>query len=302
MPLRLFEAPHTSSLYLQSFLTGNGMYGNFFYLPIYFQIIRSYSALESGALLLPLVILNSIGSIAAGQFMSRLYHYLPPITIGFAMWVLAAGIRVIFDENTSLGTIICITLVEGLGIGLTLQSTMVALLANSHDGDRAVVTGLRNFLRTIGGAFGLTVSGSILSNTLTNELSYLTSFSTSTDQGDLIGTLTSATYSLKELGLTAAQEKEVITAYVKGLKYVFIYYAVSAGLCLLICGSIGNTSLKTKKHDNYKGVSDEESGLSSEKNEARADSSTGASNANKLLVSGGSPEASIGVEVSSQEK
>lgn len=150
--------------------------------------------------------------------------------------------------------------------------------------------------------FSNIVSGSILSNTLTNELSYLTSFSTSTDQGDLIGTLTSATYSLKELGLTAAQEKEVITAYVKGLKYVFIYYAVSAGLCLLICGSIGNTSLKTKKHDNYKGVSDEESGLSSEKNEARADSSTGASNANKLLVSGGSPEASIGVEVSSQEK
>lgn len=59
--------------------------------------------------------------------MSRLYHYLPPITIGFAMWVLAAGIRVIFDENTSLGTIICITLVEGLGIGLTLQSSESAV-------------------------------------------------------------------------------------------------------------------------------------------------------------------------------
>jgi hypothetical protein len=46
-------------------------------------------------------------------------------------------------------------IIEGIGIGLTFQTTLVAAQATSPKKDRAVVTGARNFFRTIGGAFGL---------------------------------------------------------------------------------------------------------------------------------------------------
>jgi hypothetical protein len=65
MPLRLFRASHCWALYLQSFLTGLAYFGNFFYLPIYFQSILRFSPLVSGALILPVVITTSIASIAS---------------------------------------------------------------------------------------------------------------------------------------------------------------------------------------------------------------------------------------------
>jgi hypothetical protein len=38
---------------------------------------------------------------------------------------------------------------------LTMDQALIGLLANSNTDDRAVCTGLRNFLRTVGGSFGL---------------------------------------------------------------------------------------------------------------------------------------------------
>lgn len=61
-------------------------------------------------------------------------------------------------------------IIEGVGIGLTFQTTLVAAQATSAKKDRAVVTGARNFFRTIGGAFGLASMNSSISADLTVSL------------------------------------------------------------------------------------------------------------------------------------
>ncbi|KAM3416522.1 hypothetical protein BST61_g8112 [Cercospora zeina] len=73
--------------------------------------------------------------------------------------------------NTILAPVIIALIVEGAGIGSTLQPGLVGTYANSNTADRAMVTGLRNYLRTVGGAFGLVISGVMLSNTLRTNLS-----------------------------------------------------------------------------------------------------------------------------------
>ena len=47
---------------------------------------------------------------------------------------------------------------------------MIALLANTEKADRAAVTSLRNFIRTTGGAVGLSIGSSILNNVLVANL------------------------------------------------------------------------------------------------------------------------------------
>jgi MFS family permease len=242
MPLRLFRAPHCWSLYLQSFLTGLAYFGNFFYLPIYFQSILRYSPLVSGALILPVIITTSFTSIASGQYMNRIGRYMPCILVGFGLWTLGNGLTLLFNRTTGLAVLIIALIIEGAGIGLTLQPTLVGVYANSRTEDRAVATGLRNFLRTIGGAFGLVVSGVILSNTLSKNLSGETFISDS-----LIAELTSSTYALDNLGLSGVQKDIVLDVYMRGLHYVFVFFLVCTSLSLLLTFSVGDTSLKAPK-------------------------------------------------------
>jgi hypothetical protein len=242
MPLRLFRAPHCWALYLQSFLTGLAYFGNFFYLPIYFQSILRYSPLVSGALILPVVITTSVTSILSGLWMQRMGSYLPCILLGFTLWTLGSGLTLLFHRDTSLAVLIVVLIIEGAGIGLTLQPTLVGVYANSRTEDRAVATGLRNFLRTIGGAFGLVVSGVILSNTLSRNLSGEKFVS-----DGLIADLTSSTYALDKSGLTREQQSVILDVYMLGLHYVFVFFTACSGSSLLLTAWVGNTSLKAPK-------------------------------------------------------
>ncbi|KAF1941847.1 MFS general substrate transporter [Clathrospora elynae] len=242
MPLRLYRAPHCWALYLQSFLTGLAYFGNFFYLPIYFQSILRYSPFVSGALILPVVITTSFASIACGQYMARIGSYMHCILLGFSLWTLGNGLTLLFDRGTGLGVLVVVLIVEGAGIGLTLQPVLVGMYANSRNEDRAVTTGLRNFIRTIGGAFGLVTSGVILSNTLSRDLTNETFV-----PNGLLTELTSSTYALDKLNLSKDQQDQILDVYMLGLHYIFIFFTVCSGLSLFLTFWVGNTSLKAPK-------------------------------------------------------
>ncbi|KAF5597843.1 major facilitator superfamily transporter [Fusarium pseudocircinatum] len=254
MPLRLYRAPHCWALYLQSFLTGLAYFGNFFYLPLYFQSVLGYDALVAGALILAVVIPTSLTSILSGQYMSRVGSYMHCILAGFALWTLGNGLTLLFDRETKLGPLIGILIVEGAGIGFTLQPTLVGMYANGRSEDRAVTTGLRNFVRTIGGAFGVVISGVILSNTLNKELGGRGIVS-----NDTIAQLTSSTYSLSSMGLSQQDQDMILDAYMKGLYYTFVFFTVCTGLSLVLTFWVGNTSLKSlAKTEDASGSTDRE--------------------------------------------
>lgn len=100
MPLRWYRASYCWALYLQAFLTGLAYFGNFFYLPIYFQSIIRYSPLVSGALILPIVITTSFASIASGQYMTRIGSYMHCILHGFILWTIGNGLTLLFNRST----------------------------------------------------------------------------------------------------------------------------------------------------------------------------------------------------------
>ncbi|KXH29085.1 major facilitator superfamily transporter [Colletotrichum simmondsii] len=242
MPLHLYQAPHCSALFGQTFLMGQAYFGNLFYLPIYFQSILNYEPLVSGALILPVIITTSGLSILSGQYMLRVGRYMPCILAGFFLWTLGNGLTILFDRDTGLGKLIPILVVMGAGIGLTLQPTLVGMYANSRAEDRAVTTGLRNFIRTIGGAFGLVISGVILSNTLRRDLHGKDFVSDA-----VIAELTSSTYTLDQKGFSDAEKAVILEAYMKGLHYIFVYYVICSGLSLVLTLGVGNTGLKAKR-------------------------------------------------------
>ena len=83
------------------------------------------------------------------------------------------------------------------------------------------------------------VSGAILSNTLTNRLSHLP-FATPA----VLKSLTSSTYKIDKLHLSTEDKERVLDAYMAGLRYIFIMTVCFAGMNLLLSMGSGNTSLK----------------------------------------------------------
>jgi hypothetical protein len=63
----------------------------------------------------------------------------------------------------------------------------------------------------------------------------------------MLASLTSATYSADSLGLTTAQRDVVLTVYMDGLRYSFIFYTACTGLGFVLSLGIGNTPLDKEK-------------------------------------------------------
>lgn len=147
-------------------------WGNIYYIPLYLQNVLSYDPVVSGALLIPLVATQGIGSIVGGRLISSTGHYNPVLITSQLLWAPGAGLQILYNRTTPIWQIVVFGFLQGIGVGGAFQrkfsqrlvdpvtdryaASLVALLAHSKKADRAVVNSLRNFLRTLGGAVGLT--------------------------------------------------------------------------------------------------------------------------------------------------
>lgn len=76
------------TLLLQNLLLGAVYQSYLYYLPLYYQNARGWSPIVSAALTAPMVVCQSLSSIASGQYISRLKRYGEMIWAGFGLWTL----------------------------------------------------------------------------------------------------------------------------------------------------------------------------------------------------------------------
>jgi predicted MFS family arabinose efflux permease len=243
--MRLFRAPHCWALYLQSFLTGCSYFGNFSYLPLYFQTVLRHTPLASGALILTIIVPTSVTSLLAGQYIGRTGRYMPCVLAGFVLRTTCNGLTLLFDRTTGLSVLVPVLVAEGLGIGLSLQPVLMGLYANNPPRDRGAATGLRNYIRTIGGASGLVMSGVIIGNILSADL-----YDTGIVATYRLTGLTSSTFDIYHTNLPAAKRDIVLDVYMKGLHYIFLYHTVCSAVCLVLTAWVGNTNMLRSKITN----------------------------------------------------
>ncbi|TVY53774.1 putative transporter C3H1.06c [Lachnellula cervina] len=241
MPLHLFKIPAVCAIIIQNFLFGIVYYSHLYYLPVYYQNVRQFSPILSAALTLPFVAAQSTMSILTGQYVSRLKRYGEIIWGGYALWTLGAGLILLLDRTTPRWQIIIFLLLEGSGVGGVFQPTLVAAQAHSSKRDRAVVIGVRNFSRSLGGALGLAISSALFSNVLKTSLN---SISTPLPAGYKSGLLAAILKIPDVTSLTLVQKNEVLNAYMDASRAVFILWVPLMGVCLALCVFIKDKGLQ----------------------------------------------------------
>ncbi|EGV64972.1 hypothetical protein PSN45_005325 [Yamadazyma tenuis] len=232
IPLHLFKVPSLCLLLASSFLFGMAYYGFLYYMPYFFNIVKQKSEVQSAVFLVPLVLCQAVGSIISGQIISRTGHYILTVIVGYSLWCLSNGLLILWSRTLPEYAEVLILIVMGTGVGFTFQPTMVAAQAQAKKSDRAVVISTRNVLRSFGGAVGIAVGSTIVSNSLLSEIATERGLSNLPD--DYLEYLESNIYAKIEIkGLSAGQVNHVIGMYEKALRNYFYLLIPLIGVCLV---------------------------------------------------------------------
>ncbi|KAI9317564.1 major facilitator superfamily domain-containing protein [Dichotomocladium elegans] len=226
LPPRLFKNRSVVSVLSLNVFFGIVFFAVVYYMPIYFQIVRGDSATWSGIRLIPMQMMVCVFSTAAGISISKFGIYRPFMTIGMSLLTLMVGLLSILDAHISFSKIYGITVIGGCGMGLMFSSTIIGLQAAVEPNDIAVVTGLNNFSRVLGGAIGVAVASTILNSTLQKGLG-----------GSVPSEFAAIIYAAPEFirnGLPEEYMELAIDEYVKALRVVW-YVLIGLGACGFIC-------------------------------------------------------------------
>ena len=187
LPLRLFKN-HTFSLTsVLGFIIGAGMFGAIVMLPLYLQVVKGNSATEAGLKLIPLMLGIVSMSIFSGKRITTTGKYKIFPIVGAAVMTLGLLLMSTLNETTSFGVLSIYAILVGAGLGLSMQTIVIALQNSVDFQDMGIATSSNTFFRSLGGAFGTAIFGTIFSNRVAYYLQDNIASLQSTDPQSLVG-------------------------------------------------------------------------------------------------------------------
>ncbi|KAI4705792.1 hypothetical protein J4E81_000677 [Alternaria sp. BMP 2799] len=169
IPMTIFTSKVVNGAALTMFVNGWNFLVQVYYIPSFYQLVYGYSAVKSGALLLPITLTQTLFSTLSGLIVHWTGRYRECLLVGWAIWAIGLGLISTLD-SPSLGKQIGYGLLAGLGLGNTLQPSLIAVQAGVERKHMAVVTSTRNFVRNLGGTLGLAISGTVINNAVRSSL------------------------------------------------------------------------------------------------------------------------------------
>jgi EmrB/QacA subfamily drug resistance transporter len=171
LPLHVFGNRNFSLASGMSFLAGVAMLGSLTFLPLYQQTVQHLSAIDSGLMLIPMMLGATAMSLVGGQIMTRTGRYKALPIIGGALMTTAMYLLTGLGVSTSLVTSGLIYVLLGLGMGCLMQTTTVIVQNSVEPGDMGVASSSRMFFQQIGGSIGLAVLGAVFARRLSDAMS-----------------------------------------------------------------------------------------------------------------------------------
>src|SRR5215475_5939300 len=172
LPLRLFRGRTFSVAVSSSFLIGMAMFGGLLLLPLYLQVVRGASPTQAGLLVLPLVLGMMIGSVTAGQTITRIGRYKIFPVIGGALILAAMLLFAQLNADTPLPAVMGEMALMGLGLGCSMQPMITAAQNAASVREIGVATSSVTFFRSMGGTIGAAVFLSILFDRLAGKIQH----------------------------------------------------------------------------------------------------------------------------------
>jgi len=144
-----------------------GMFGSTFLMPIYLQNSLGYTALQAGAVFLPVGIIQGLMSPVAGILSDKINPKIPLI-LGVILLALSFWVNTKLSYLTEHSLIMISLYLRGFSMGLIFTPLTTVSLAEVPREKLAQASGLSNTIRQLGGSLGV----AILATMLTSRISY----------------------------------------------------------------------------------------------------------------------------------
>jgi len=252
LPLSLFKN-HTFSLTSAlGFIIGAGMFGAIVMLPLYLQVVKGDTATEAGLKLIPFMLGIVSTSIYSGKAITKHGHYKRFPIIGTIVMTTGLLLMATLSVSTPFWQLSIYAIMIGAGLGLSMQTIVIALQNSVDFKDMGVATSSNTFFRSLGSVFGTAVFGTILTNRLGHYLSQNFKDLATTNPSAVAGfdpskleVIKSNTSVLKDF--PPVIKTTVLDAFVSSFHVVFITAAPITMLGLLLALFLRETPLRTNK-------------------------------------------------------
>jgi len=170
LPLSLFKNHTFSVTSFMAFIIGAGMFGAIIMLPLYLQIVKGDSATSAGLKLIPFMIGIVAMSIVSGKLITKHGHYKRFPIIGLALMTLGLAMLSTLTETTAFWKLAIYAILVGAGLGLSMQTIVIALQNSVDFKDLGVATSANTFFRSIGATMGVALFGTVYASRLAHNL------------------------------------------------------------------------------------------------------------------------------------
>jgi EmrB/QacA subfamily drug resistance transporter len=169
LPLFLFKSRTITLTSIIVFLMGLGMFGAISYVPLFVQSVIGVSPLNSGYMLIPMMLAVILASIAGGFLINRVSTKL---LVACAMGLMAAGFFFMsrMSVGTSVSQVIIYMIIIGMGMGLLMPTLTYAVQNATTAQHRGIATSTNTFFRAIGGTFGVSILGALMNNKMASGM------------------------------------------------------------------------------------------------------------------------------------
>ena len=162
IPLRLFRIRAAAVTIAAGVIIGMAMFGGLMVLPLYMQIVQGATPMESGFLMLPMVVGLMAGSAVSGQVTSRtgavrIFPRIGTLLVATGLFLLAT-----IDADSPLSLVMAYMLVLGLGLGNCMQPLTLIIQNAVPPREIGVATSSATFFRQMGGTLGVAAFLSVL--------------------------------------------------------------------------------------------------------------------------------------------
>ncbi|KAJ3400165.1 hypothetical protein CcCBS67573_g02295 [Chytriomyces confervae] len=170
VPYALFSNTSVPALLVIAISIGASLFPAMYYISVFFQVVQGATATIAGVKSVPLIFGVVVVSVCSGLFVSKTGQYRILFFIGPV--VMSVGIYLVSTLNQYSSTVMNVfyLLLFGMGVGPLNSIGVVAIQSSVDTKMIAVATAVQRTCQQLGGAFGVSLIGSIFNSALASNI------------------------------------------------------------------------------------------------------------------------------------
>ncbi|AYL36945.1 MFS transporter [Streptomyces fungicidicus] len=244
IPLRLFRNRTITLASLASLFVGIAMFAGTVYFSQYFQLARDKSPTMSGVMTIPMIGGLFISSTVSGIIITRTGRWKGWLLSGGVLLTAGLGLLSTMRYDTPYWHIGVFMALMGLGVGMMMQNLVLCTQNQVAPGDLGAASSVVTFFRSLGGAVGVSVLGSVMSSRISHYAS--DTIGSLSPQEQAAAAKSSGSGTIPDMDLLPPGIRTWLeSAYGHGIADIFLYVAPVALLAFLVTLFIKEVPLRT---------------------------------------------------------